>query len=110
MAIKINIPLQTKTGLEIPSESVILYDTIFAAGTTRMQNVYSLYKSVEDYQSGKAPIRDTPINLNMANLQNFTKQDFLQLDLIKVESAVQSAIESQIGVGTTTIVDLLPND
>lgn len=110
MAIKINIALETTAGIEIPAESVIIYDTNFAAGTTRMVNKYLLYKSVSDYQSGKAPIKDSVVNLSNSNIQTFTKLDFLSLDLIKVELAVQAAIEAQIGVGTTSIVDLLPNE
>lgn len=110
MAIKINIPLTSPTGLDIPAESVIVFDTTFNAGVLRMINTYHLYKSIPDYQSGMREISGGVNGLNMAHIQNFTKMEFASLTFPKVEQYVQQAIETQIGEGTTTIVDLLPND
>lgn len=112
MAIKINTTITTKSGISIPSGSVVSYDLSFPSREKIASFDLKVYLSQADLDNGKPALRD--------RIEEFKKTynvDMLKSELAGVnnplpvlEGKLKDFIEVGTGVGTCEIIDTIPED
>lgn len=112
MAIKINSILTTKSGLTIPSGSVVSFDVTFPALEKAAHFTLNVYLSEADLNNGKKPIRDRIEQFNNSHYASLLKSELAGSGnpLPILEAKLKDYIEEGVGVGTCEIIDVIPAD
>lgn len=110
MAIKINQALTSTSGLTIPSGSVISYETRFKPSS--LQPVFILHWALntDNAKTGKY-MGETPVVFPLFYSPKLVKIDFINLDLIGVETLILNYINTVGGITLELLeqVDIIPN-
>lgn len=109
MAIKVNSQLTSKTGVSIPSGSVVSYQTIFPHLSKTCSIRLYVYASEDDLDNGKVPFKEVE-EFPTAFKHTFTKTQLLNLNFTDFEVIVLDHIESYVGQGTCTSIDKIPDE
>lgn len=109
MAIKVNSQLTSKTGITIPSGSVVAYQTIFPPLSKTCAIRLHVYVSETDLDEGKVPFKEVE-EFPTAIKHTFTKTELLTLSFTDFEVIVLDHIENYVGQGTCQAIDKIPEE
>lgn len=99
MAVKVNVPLETPGGAEIPAGAIIVFDMRFPAIKLSVELRFRVYRNLDAVKANEPAIGEVQGIIPKQNLVYDNIADFSTIDQTAIEAKALEHIEASPSVG-----------